>query len=77
MKKAFSATPNRYSNKGKRWAGKRFKIRYLCTLGILGGDGDSHRWRETAWMLGFLDSGVRCTPKHAPSTSILTSCLPA
>lgn len=31
MKKAFSATPNRYSNKGKRWAGKRFKITNLRT----------------------------------------------
>ena len=38
MKKAFSATPNRYSNKGKQLAGKRFKIRHLGAVEILGGE---------------------------------------
>lgn len=28
-------------------------------------EGDSHQWREPAWMLDFLDSGVRFAPKHA------------
>lgn len=42
MKKAFSATPNRYSNKGKGLAGKRFKIMHLGTVEILGGEGKSN-----------------------------------
>jgi hypothetical protein len=38
MKKAFSTTPNLYSNSGGSSAGKRFRIRHLRGLGNLGGE---------------------------------------
>ena len=37
-KKAFSTTPNFYSNSGGSSAGKRFRINYLRGLGNLGGE---------------------------------------